>query len=100
MIRPQSARWFEIVVARDDAFIALEALAASGCVEIETRADAPVAPAGATAAALSAYGALAARYRPYWPAAAARPAPGRRLRGPSAWRRESAPWPPASRRPP
>ncbi len=44
MIRPQPCAWFEIMVGRDDAFIALEALAAAGCIEVEwhqTEAPAP-----------------------------------------------------------
>jgi len=68
MIRPQAARWFEAVVARDDAFLLLEALAASGCAEIEIRA--PSAPGEALRAnfALKEYSDLARRYRTYWPA--------------------------------
>jgi V/A-type H+-transporting ATPase subunit I len=70
MIRPEAARWFEILVARDDAFVALEALAMTGAVEIEWRRTAP----GVVAAAeinrlLREYGILSRRYRPYWPAA-------------------------------
>jgi V/A-type H+-transporting ATPase subunit I len=70
MIRPEPARWFEILVARDDAFIALESLAMTGTVEIEWRRTDP----GAAAAAeinrlLREYGILSRRYRAYWPAA-------------------------------
>ena len=43
MIRPQPARWFEILVARDDTALALEALARTGAVELEARADQRVA---------------------------------------------------------
>ena len=35
MIRPAPCTWFEILVAQDDSFVALEALAAAGCVEVE-----------------------------------------------------------------
>ncbi|HTO90806.1 MAG TPA: hypothetical protein VMJ70_06700 [Candidatus Sulfotelmatobacter sp.] len=80
MIRPEPARWFEILVARDDAFIALEALAGTGAVEIEWRRAETAA--GATARVnplLRDYGNLARRYRAYWPAphlrASARVAP-------------------------
>lgn len=67
MIRPEPARWFEIVVAREDAFIALEALAAAGCVEIEWHGT-PDAQAGAAMSELlKDYGTLAQRYRRYWP---------------------------------
>jgi V/A-type H+-transporting ATPase subunit I len=68
MIRPQPCRWFEVVVARDDAFIALEALAGAGTAEIEwhTR-DSIVAQTGRPDELLKRYAALAQRYRPYWP---------------------------------
>jgi len=56
------------VVARDDAFMALEALAAAGSAEIEwhTR-DSVAAQTTQPSAALKRYAALAQRYRPYWP---------------------------------
>ena len=46
MIRPKPARWFELLVARDDATLALEALAATSAVELEARPTAvlPAAP--------------------------------------------------------
>ena len=71
MIRPQPCRWFEVVVARDDAFIALEALAGAGTAEIEwhTR-DSIAEQTGRPDEALKRYAALAQRYRPYWPAPA------------------------------
>ena len=69
MIRPQAARWFEVLVARDDAFVALEALATTGAVEIEWRTVAPGLDAAARVnQLLKEYGALARRYRAYWPA--------------------------------
>ncbi|HSC99144.1 MAG TPA: hypothetical protein VLI21_09590, partial [Casimicrobiaceae bacterium] len=37
MIRPQLARWFEVLVARDDATLALEALATTHATELEAR---------------------------------------------------------------
>lgn len=73
MIRPQGARWFEVLSARDDAFVALEALAKAGCVEIEGPPATAPAPSSATAAALRSYASLLSRYGPYWPSAAARP---------------------------
>jgi V/A-type H+-transporting ATPase subunit I len=69
MMRPQPCRWFEILVARDDAFVVLEALAAAACIEVEWHAGVPV-PA-VPAALLRHYEELARRYRPYWPAPAA-----------------------------
>lgn len=71
MIRPQAAKWFEIFAARDDAYIALEALAGAGCVEVEWHETQRVPGAmGAAAESLKAYAALAQRYRAYWPAPA------------------------------
>jgi V/A-type H+-transporting ATPase subunit I len=69
MIRPRPARWFEVIAARDDAYLVLEALAAAGCVQIEWHAPAAAAPAGAAAALLQRYAQYAHRYGPYWPAA-------------------------------
>jgi V/A-type H+-transporting ATPase subunit I len=68
VIRPQPCRWFEIVVARDDGFVALEALAGAGTAEIEwhTR-DSMAAQTGRPDDLLKRYAALAQRYRPYWP---------------------------------
>jgi V/A-type H+-transporting ATPase subunit I len=70
-LRPRAARWFEVVVARDDAYLALEALATAGCVEIEWHAaDATLASApGGAAAQLKTYGELARRYGRWWPPA-------------------------------
>jgi len=70
-LRPRAARWFEVVAARDDAYLALEALATAGCVEIEWHAvDATLSSApGSAAARLKAYGELARRYARYWPGA-------------------------------
>ncbi len=69
MIRPQAAHWFEILVARDDAFIALEALATTGAVEIEWHRAGPGRDATAQInRLLRDYGVLSRRYRAYWPA--------------------------------
>jgi V/A-type H+-transporting ATPase subunit I len=78
MIRPEPARWFEIIVARDDAYIALEALAAAGCVEIEWHGAPPAGAAATVSELLKDYNALAQRYRPYWPPPATRLAADRR----------------------
>ncbi len=71
MLRPLAARWFEIVAARDDATLALEALAATGSVELEPRlaCTAPTPLEDALQPLLAQYGELAARYREYWPQA-------------------------------
>jgi V/A-type H+-transporting ATPase subunit I len=100
VIRPQAARWFEILVARDDAFIALEALAATGAVEIEWHRSTPAQDAAAQAnRLLRDYGVLARRYRAYWPAprlrATTRVAPADALAGAvgaiGAWSAEADP---------
>jgi len=72
MMRPLPTRWFEILVARDDAFIALEALAAAGCVEIEWHPATAAADPLRSADLLKDFAELARRYRPYWPPAATR----------------------------
>jgi len=68
MIRPQPARWFEILTARDDATLVLEALATTGAVELEARASA-VLPAELAdlRPQLSQFAELSLRYRAYWP---------------------------------
>ena len=78
MMRPLPTRWFEIVVARDDAFIALEALAGAGCAEIEWHPSVDSAGAARAAELLKDFADLARRYRPYWPAAATHLAAERR----------------------
>jgi len=73
VIRPQPCAWFEVVVARDDAFIALEALAAAGSAEIEWHsADSIAAGSGKPDELLKRYASLAQRYQPYWPPPATR----------------------------
>jgi V/A-type H+-transporting ATPase subunit I len=80
MIRPQPARWFETLCAREDALAVLEALAATGCVEIEWPATREAPGAAQANRRLREYAELARRYRAYWPRAqmreaAAGPAP-------------------------
>lgn len=69
MIRPQPARWFEALTPRDDATLALAALAATGAVELEAR-RATGLPESLVAARplLVEFTNLATRYRAYWPA--------------------------------
>jgi V/A-type H+-transporting ATPase subunit I len=70
MLRPRPARWFEILAARDDATLVLEALARTGAVELEARSSAGLPAALADVQPLLAqYLELAARYRAYWPRA-------------------------------
>ena len=69
MLRPRPARWFEILAARDDATLVLEALARTGAVELEARAGAALpADLGELLPLLAQFEELAARYRAYWPA--------------------------------
>jgi V/A-type H+-transporting ATPase subunit I len=99
MIRPQPCRWFEIMVARDDAFTALEALASAGCIEVEWhQTEAP--GASMPQDLLKDFNALARRYRAYWPAPATALAAERRapadaladgLRTAHAWAAEADP---------
>ena len=72
MIRPQPARWFEAVCARDDALLLLEALAATRSVEVEWHAGGGATQADAANAKLREFAALARRYRAYWPRASLR----------------------------
>lgn len=77
MLRPRPTRWFEILAARDDATLVLEALARTGAVELEARASAGLPDALADIGPLIAqYLELAARYQAYWPPPqVCRPAP-------------------------
>ena len=67
MIRPQPAVWFEILVAREDALAALEALARTGCAQFEPRESTGPEDAEATMRALREYAGFAQRFRAYWP---------------------------------
>jgi V/A-type H+-transporting ATPase subunit I len=70
MIRPKPARWFELLAARDDATLALVALATTGAVELEARASAVLPAALADLRPqLSEFSELAARFHAYWPQA-------------------------------
>jgi V/A-type H+-transporting ATPase subunit I len=68
MIRPQPARWFEALTPRDDATLALAALAGTGAVELEAK-HASGLPESLLAAQplLIEFARLAARHRSYWP---------------------------------
>jgi V/A-type H+/Na+-transporting ATPase subunit I len=69
MIRPQPARWFAILAARDDAALALEALARTGAVELEAAPDSALPESLAELRPrLSQFVELSLRYRAYWPA--------------------------------
>jgi V/A-type H+-transporting ATPase subunit I len=69
VIRPRPARWFEALVARDDTTLLLEALAATGAVELEARAGATLPEAFAIAGpALARFADFRTRYATWWPA--------------------------------
>jgi V/A-type H+-transporting ATPase subunit I len=73
MIRPQLARWFEILAARDDATLVLEALAATNATELEARPSVGLPAALAELCPLlQRYAEHSLRYHAYWPAAAHR----------------------------
>ncbi len=77
MLRPRPTRWFEILAARDDATLVLEALARTGAVELEARSGAalPADPAEMQPL-LARFDELASRYGTYWPdPATCRPSP-------------------------
>lgn len=73
MLRPVPARWFEALVAHNDAPAALATLAATGAVELEMRElDMPRAVLTDLRQPLQRYADLAQRFAPYWPAPMAR----------------------------
>ncbi|MFI4929596.1 MAG: V-type ATPase 116kDa subunit family protein, partial [Burkholderiales bacterium] len=68
MLRPRPARWFEVLAARDDATLVLEALARTGAVELEARPRAGLPAALSDVMPLLAqYADLSARHQAYWP---------------------------------
>ena len=68
-LRPQPARWFEALAARDDLTRLAEALARTGVVQIEVaRETAEAEPAPDLGSILDEYDRLARRYCPHWPA--------------------------------
>jgi V/A-type H+-transporting ATPase subunit I len=68
MLRPRPARWFEVLAARDDATLVLEALARTGTVELEARTSASLpAVLGDVLPLLAQYAELVTRYHAYWP---------------------------------
>ena len=102
MIRPRPARWFELLVARDDATLALAALAATGAVELESRCAVDLPPSfDGLRPLMQQFGELSLRYRAYWPveglAASAFPEPPqatleRCIGTIRAWASDAEPW--------
>ncbi|MES2536186.1 MAG: V-type ATPase 116kDa subunit family protein [Pseudomonadota bacterium] len=85
MMRPRPARWFEALVAREDCAMLLEALAATGLIELESRSVAALPPYfEEVRPLLQQFSDFAQRYRDYWPVSGLRPsathdAPGQLL---------------------
>lgn len=100
-MRPRPARWFEALVAREDCALLLEALAATGLIELETHSAAALPPYfEEVRPLLQQFSDLARRYRHYWPASGLQPsavhdAPGKILAGVlerlRAWANEAEP---------
>ena len=78
-LRPASARWFELLTARDSLTISVEALARTGSVELETHSETHARiNLPDLQERMAEYNRLARRYHTYWPACELRPdsAPG------------------------
>lgn len=101
MMRPRPAIWFEALVAREDCALLLEALAATGLVELETRSVTALPPYfEEVRPLLRQFADLARRYRHYWPTSGLQPsaaheAPAKTLvgvlQGLQAWAIEAEP---------
>ncbi len=67
-MRPQPARWFELLTTRDDLARVVEALAETGSVELENRSETSARlTLPDLQGPLDQFHRLAQRYRPYWP---------------------------------
>ncbi len=67
-IRPVRTRWFEMLTSRDDLGLALEALAKTDCVELETHSDTHARlNLSGLQQQMDEYNRLARRYHPFWP---------------------------------
>jgi V/A-type H+-transporting ATPase subunit I len=67
MIRPHPAEWFEILVAKDDSVLLLEALARNACVELEAGAGARREPPEELQRLLRRFEGLSESFAAYWP---------------------------------
>ena len=69
-LRPEAARWFELLTARADLTLALETLARTGSIELETHSDSRARlNLSDLRDRMHEYNRLASRYHPYWPQA-------------------------------
>ena len=67
-LRPATARWFELLIARDELGVALQCLAATGEVELQAHSDTSAATLlPVLRAAVDEYKRLAQRYAEFWP---------------------------------
>lgn len=74
MLRPTSARWFELLTTREELASTLRCLAATGQVELQSHTDISASQLLPTLrAALDEYKRLAQPYAQYWPGAAGLP---------------------------
>jgi len=73
-LRPEAARWFELLTSRADLTLALETLARTGSIELETHGDSRVRlNLSDLGERMEEYNRLARRYHPYWPPPEMRP---------------------------
>lgn len=80
ILRPEAARWFELLAARDDVTVVVEALAKTEAVELEVHTAATTRNTIPDLyGRLEEFNRLAERYRQYWPTDGLRPSavPGR-----------------------
>ncbi|MFC5302776.1 hypothetical protein [Azospira restricta] len=66
-LRPECARWFEILAAREDALGVADALAAAGCAEFEAGSVAVAGADGERHRRRERFRELERRYREWWP---------------------------------
>ncbi len=67
-LRPASARWFELLTARESLTMSVETLARTGSVELETHSETRTRVSlSDLQEGLAEYNRLARRYHPYWP---------------------------------
>jgi V/A-type H+-transporting ATPase subunit I len=74
-LRPLDTRWFELLTTHEDLTRALETLARTGCIELETRSDVyPAISLQELQGRMQEYGRLVRHYQPYWPRTGLHPA--------------------------
>jgi V/A-type H+-transporting ATPase subunit I len=74
-LRPSHARWFEVLTTAEDLTLALETLAATSQVELETHSNTnPEVSLQNLQERMQTFNMLARRYQPYWPDTDLRPA--------------------------